>query len=94
MEIRREEVEYVAKLSKLALSEAEMAQMQQALAEILSDMKTLEELELSNIHVLAETPIVNVFREDVIQPSAPRDALLQNAPARNADSMIVPKTVE
>ena len=94
MEIRREEVEYVAKLSKLALSEAEMTQMQQALAEILSDMKTLEELELSNIHVLAETPIVNVFREDAIQPSAPRDALLQNAPARNADSMIVPKTVE
>lgn len=94
MEIRREEVEYAAKLSKLALSEAEMTQMQQALAEILADMKTLEELELSNIHVLAETPIVNVFREDVIQPSAPRDALLQNAPARNADSMIVPKTVE
>jgi Asp-tRNA(Asn)/Glu-tRNA(Gln) amidotransferase C subunit len=42
----------------------------------------------------AEAALVNVFREDVIQPSAPRDALLQNAPARNADSMIVPKTVE
>ena len=94
MEIRREEIAHVAKLSKLALSETELEQMQQALVEILENMKTLEELELSDMSASAEAVLVNVFREDVIQPSAPRDALLQNAPARNADSMIVPKTVE
>jgi aspartyl-tRNA(Asn)/glutamyl-tRNA(Gln) amidotransferase subunit C len=94
MEIRREEITHVAKLSKLALSETELEQMQQALVEILENMKTLEKLELSDMSASAEAALVNVFREDVIQPSAPRDALLQNAPARNADSMIVPKTVE
>ena len=94
MEIRREEVAHVAKLSKLALSEAELGQMQQALAEILADMKTLGELEMGDVSVSKDVPLVNVFREDVIQPSTPRDVLLQNAPARNADSMIVPKTVE
>jgi aspartyl-tRNA(Asn)/glutamyl-tRNA(Gln) amidotransferase subunit C len=94
MEIRREEIAHVAKLSKLALSETELEQMQQALVEILENMKTLEELELGDMSALAEAALVNVFREDVIQPSAPRDVLLQNAPARNADSMIVPKTVE
>lgn len=94
MEIRREEIAHVAKLSKLALSETELEQMQQALVEILENMKTLEKLELSDMSASAEAALVNVFREDVIQPSAPRDALLQNAPARNADSMIVPKTVE
>ena len=94
MEIRREEIAHVAKLSKLALSETELEQMQQALVEILENMKTLEELELSDMSASAEAVLVNVFREDVIQPSAPRDALLQNAPARNADSMIVPKTVD
>lgn len=94
MEIRREEIAHVAKLSKLALSETELEQMQQALVEILENMKTLEELELSDMSASAEAVLVNVFREDVIQPSAPRDVLLQNAPARNADSMIVPKTVE
>ena len=94
MEIRREEVAHVAKLSKLALSEAELGQMQQALAEILADMKTLGELEMGDVSASKDVPLVNVFREDVIQPSTPRDVLLQNAPARNADSMIVPKTVE
>ena len=94
MEIRREEVAHVAKLSKLALSEAELGQMQQALAEILADMKTLGKLEMGDVSASKDVPLVNVFREDVIQPSTPRDVLLQNAPARNADSMIVPKTVE
>ena len=95
MKIGREEVEHVAQLSRLALTEPELARMQQDLTEILTDMRTLEELEHGNSdEVSKKSPLCHVTREDAIRPSGDRAALLANAPVHNEDSIIAPKTVE
>ena len=95
MKIGREEVEHVAQLSRLALTEPELARMQQDLTEILTDMRTLEELDREKAeNVSREVPLCHVTREDAIRPSGDRAALLANAPVHNEDSIIVPKTVE
>lgn len=96
MKIGREEVLHVAQLSRLVLTEAELARMQQDLTEILTDMRTLEELEQEKSGEVSrgEVPLCHVTREDVVRPSYDRVALLANAPVHNEDSIIVPKTVE
>lgn len=92
MKIAKEEVERVARLSRLALSETELVRMQKDLAEILTYMQTLEQLASSGA-VKAGEP-VNVVREDLMKPSFDRDKLLANAAVHRADSIVVPKTVE
>ena len=94
MKIRKEEVEHVAQLSRLTLTEKELAQMQQDLTEILTDMRTLEELEQERADKVSVIPLCHVTREDAVQPSFSRAALLANASVHNEDSIIVPKTVE
>jgi hypothetical protein len=42
-------------------------------------------------HVL---PIMNVFREDIVEPGEDREAILSNAPCKKDGSLVVPKTVE
>ena len=94
MEIGREEVKHVAQLSRLALTEAELVRMRRDLTEILTDMKTLEELEQDSSIAVSDDTLRNVMREDVIHPSCERAVLLANAPTHNGACMIVPKTVE
>ena len=95
MKIAIEEVAHVAQLSRLAWTEEEMTAMQQDLTEILEYMRTLEQLE-QNIEDLpnANDALCNVTRDDTILSSYPRDALLTNAPRRNGEYLVVPKTVE
>ena len=92
MKIAKEEVERVARLSRLALSETELVRMQKDLAEIQTYMQTLEQLASSGAVKSGEP--VNVVREDMIKPSFDRDGLLANAAVHRADSIVVPKTVE
>ena len=62
---------------------------------ILDYMKNLNELDTEGVpptsHVL---PISNVFREDVVTPSLPRDQLLANAPSKRQGYFRVPKVIE
>ena len=39
-------------------------------------------------------PVKNVFRADVVEPSADRRDLLRNAPIPDEEAFLVPKTVE
>ena len=94
MKIGREDVMHVAQLSRLALTEAELAQMQQDLTAILEDMRTLEELEETSERPSFAHTLCNVTREDVIRSSADRAKLLKNAAVHHEDSIVVPKTVE
>lgn len=94
MKIDRDEIVHVAQLSRLTLTEAELVRMQQDLAEILEDMRTLEELESRTASDMSKNTLCNVTREDTVCPSFDRAVLLANAPAHNGESIIVPKTVE
>lgn len=95
MQIDRKLIDYVADLSRLALSEEEKLRAEKDLGSILGYIDKLNELDTEGVEPLSHTfPLKNVFREDVLRPSEERDVLLENAPAKKDGSFQVPRTVE
>ena len=95
MQITREDVAYIAQLSKLKLSDEQAEKMQLKLGEILEYMDILKQVNTNNIEPLSHIfPVSNVFREDVVCDSYDRSELLANAPAHTESTVVVPKTVE
>jgi len=89
------DVAYVARLSRLILSEEEQARYGQDLAAILDYAAKLNELDTEGIEPTAHVlPIHNVLREDISRPSFDRDKLLRNAPEQADGCFKVPKVVE
>ena len=95
MKITRHEVERVANLARLRFDEVEMERFTHQLNAILAYIDKLNELDTSGVeptyHVL---DLVNVFREDEIQPSLPKEAALANAPEQADSFFKVPRIVE
>ncbi|HEX2947956.1 MAG TPA: Asp-tRNA(Asn)/Glu-tRNA(Gln) amidotransferase subunit GatC [Armatimonadota bacterium] len=95
MRLSHEEVEHVALLSRLKLSENEVGRFTEQLNSILGYFEQLKEADTSQAsgttHVV---PMVNVMREDIERPSFEPDESLQNAPERMAELFKVPRVVE
>ncbi len=95
MKITRQEVEHVAKLARLELSEKEEELLTDQLSGILTYVEKLNELDTKGVpptsHVL---DIKNVMREDVVAPSLPQERALANAPEKAAGHYKVPKIIE
>jgi aspartyl-tRNA(Asn)/glutamyl-tRNA(Gln) amidotransferase subunit C len=84
MRLTREEVEHVAALARLGLSDAEITRLQDQLSSILEHIAAIDRLDTEAIpptaHVIAMT---NVMRPDVVSGSLPREAVLENAPRQS-----------
>ncbi|MGE4559736.1 MAG: Asp-tRNA(Asn)/Glu-tRNA(Gln) amidotransferase subunit GatC [Desulfobulbus sp.] len=94
MKISREEVQHVAKLARLDLSEAEVDRMTGQLDAILSYVAKLDELDTEGVPVTTHTQaVVNAFREDEVRPSLPRELALQNGPNQNGEAFVVPRVI-
>jgi aspartyl-tRNA(Asn)/glutamyl-tRNA(Gln) amidotransferase subunit C len=95
MAISREDVEHIAFLARLGLSEDEKRIFQEQLSGILEYMQTLAELNTSDIPPTAQViPLRNVMRPDTVIPSLPREAVLANAPDREGDFLRVPPVLD
>ena len=95
MAISREEVEHVAFLARLGLTDAEKQTLQEQLSAILEHMRTINELDTSQIPPTAQViPLRNVMRPDEPQPSLPMNEVLRNAPDREGDFFRVPHVLE
>lgn len=95
MALSREEVEHVAYLARLGLSEEEKATLQEQLSSILEHMRSLGELDTSQIPPTAQViPLRNVMRADEPRPSLPREDVLANAPDREGDFFRVPPVLD
>ena len=95
MAISREEVEHVAFLARLGLTDTEKQTLQEQLSAILEHMRTINELDTSEIPPTAQViPLRNVMRPDEPQPSLPVDDVLRNAPDREGDFFRVPHVLE
>jgi aspartyl-tRNA(Asn)/glutamyl-tRNA(Gln) amidotransferase subunit C len=93
--ISRKDVEHVARLSRLALSDAEIEKMREQLAAILAHIDTLRALDTEQVEPTSHAvPMENVMREDEPRPSLPQEAMLANAPDRSADFFRVPRIIE
>jgi len=93
--ISKDEVNHVAKLARLRLSDSEVDLFRKELNSILSYVEALGELDTDNVtpmsHVLK---MKNVWREDSPVKSKETDPLLKNAPMREKDYYKVPKILE
>ena len=89
------EVEHVARLARLELSDAEKERMRSQLDRILGYIGKVTELDTSNIEPTSHAiPMTNVMREDEPRPSFSPEAMLANAPERDGYFFRVPKIIE
>ncbi|WP_298858829.1 Asp-tRNA(Asn)/Glu-tRNA(Gln) amidotransferase subunit GatC [uncultured Gimesia sp.] len=81
----------VASLSRLKLSEAEVETLGIQMGSVLKYIAMLDELDTESIEPMAHAiEISNVFREDQLQVSLPREKALSNAPQTDGNYFLVP----
>ncbi len=87
MPLTRTQVQHIAELAKLKLSDEELDRMTPQLSAILDHAARLQELDTDAIPPTASVvPLQNVMREDQVAPSLPRDDVLANAPDKDERS--------
>ncbi|OXS52347.1 aspartyl/glutamyl-tRNA(Asn/Gln) amidotransferase subunit C [Cohnella sp. CIP 111063] len=95
MSITIKDVEHVANLARLDLSEAEKEQFAGQLNAILKYAEKLNQLDTDGIeptsHVL---PLANVMRDDEVRDSWPVEKVLRNAPEEEDGQFRVPAVLE
>ena len=95
MKISREEVEHVAKLARLRLTEEEKEKFGKQLNRILEYVEKLNELNTEKVESTSHVvPLKNVLREDEVQPSLPVEDVLSNAPDKKGNYFKVPRIIE
>ena len=89
--LSRSDVEHVAYLARLGMSDAELERIRGQLNHILEQYAKLAELDTEAIPPTAQTiELENILRDDLAGPSLPQDAVLGNAPARSGEFVVVP----
>ncbi len=84
MPLTRAQVQHIAELARLKLSDEEIDHMTPQLSAILDHAARLQELNTDAIPPTASVvPLQNVMRDDVVVPSLPRDDVLANAPDKD-----------
>ena len=95
MGISREEVEHVAYLARLGLTEEEKERLQGQLSDILQHIAVINQLNTEAIPPTAQViPLQNVERPDESEPSFPPEAILANAPRTEDQQLKIPPVLE
>ena len=93
--ISRDDVEHVAHLARLHLTDEEVDRMQTQLSNILEAIETLQQVDTSHVGPTASViQLENVMREDEVRPGLSRDAALANAPLRDDPFLRVPTVLQ
>ncbi|WP_030161209.1 Asp-tRNA(Asn)/Glu-tRNA(Gln) amidotransferase subunit GatC [Glycomyces sp. NRRL B-16210] len=93
--ISREEVAHLARLARLEVTDDELDAFAGQLDVILESMKALAEVDTDDVQPTSHAvPLVNVFREDLPQPSLSREAALAGGPDTAEDRFRVPRILD
>lgn len=88
-------VDHVARLARLALSDAERARMQDELASILAHVENIQGLELDAVEPTSHAlPLRNVMRPDVAKGCLTQEQALSNGPEVEDGRFRVPRILE
>jgi len=89
------DIEKVARLSRLELSEPEKEEFTRQLTDIIEYVEKIKELDTSTVipadHI---TDVKNVFRKDAVGPSLKQESIARNAPSFENGHFVVPKIIE
>jgi aspartyl-tRNA(Asn)/glutamyl-tRNA(Gln) amidotransferase subunit C len=95
MELSRDDVAKVALLARLRLAPEELDLFTGQLNTIVEFVARLQEPDTTGVEPLAHgVEVRNVFRDDVVVPSLPREDALANAPKRNPQCFLVPAVLD
>ncbi len=84
MKLSREEVQHIALLARLGLSEAEIEKFKLQLSDILENFEILEQADTSNLPPTAQSiALQNVLRADEATASYPVEDIVANAPQQD-----------
>lgn len=86
MKLSRKEVQHIALLARLGLSETEIEKFRLQLSNILENFEVLEQIDTKNLPPTAQSiTLQNVLRPDEPKPSCPVEEILSNAPQREGN---------
>ena len=89
------DIEYVAKLARISLTEEEKEKFAAQLGDVLENFEKLNAIDVSGIEPTAHAfPLYNVWQEDVPENGFTPDEALKNAPEKRSNQVVVPKVVE
>ncbi|MGI6452308.1 MAG: Asp-tRNA(Asn)/Glu-tRNA(Gln) amidotransferase subunit GatC [Syntrophomonadaceae bacterium] len=92
MALTTKQVEHIAFLSRLELTDEEKERFTQQLSSILEYVEMLNQLDTENVEPLNHIlPIYNVFREDEVRSNFSRDEMMINAPLVEKGQYKVPR---
>lgn len=95
MPITREQVEYVANLSRIELNDQERETFTTQLDAILQYIEKLNQCDTSSVTEIPHaSPHTNCFREDAVRGALPREDALANAPDQALGYFKVPRIIE
>jgi aspartyl-tRNA(Asn)/glutamyl-tRNA(Gln) amidotransferase subunit C len=95
MAISREEVEHVARLARLELTEDEIETFRSQLDAVLERAQRIQSLDLDHVPPTSHpVELVNVWRDDVVVPCEDTTAIIENAPASEDGRFRVPQILE
>jgi aspartyl-tRNA(Asn)/glutamyl-tRNA(Gln) amidotransferase subunit C len=95
MAISREEVEHVARLARLELTEEEVEKFRGQLSAVLERAQRIQALDLDDVPPTAHpVDLSNVWRDDVVVPFDDTDAILANVPELEDRRFRVPQILE
>lgn len=95
MAISKQDVEHVANLARLKLTEEEAEMYTKQLDDILEFAQKLNELDTADVAPTSHAfDVKNVMREDEVRPSVEREEALRNAPDHEDGQFRVPPVME
>ena len=95
MKITEKDIETVASLSRLNIREDEVPAVMEKLDKFLNYVENLQSIDTTDIEPTTYAlKMQNVFREDVVKPSLPRELALSNAPLKEDGYFKVPRVLE
>ena len=95
MRLTPAEVEHVALLARLRLTDEERERFTTQLNSILEHFEQLQQIDTSDVRPMSHAvPMSNVLRDDEPAPSLSPEEALQNAPDQDRDCFRVPRVIE
>ena len=95
MKLSQKEVQHIARLARLGLTETELERFREQLSNILENFQVLQQVDTTDVPPTAQSiALQSVVRDDEVAPSLPPDDVLANAPKREGDCFRVRPVLE
>ncbi len=94
MKVTKDLILHIANLAHLNLREDEIEKIEKDLNQILEYVNKLNEIDTTDVLPLSHPiEIINIFRDDIVGHSIPREEALKNAPDSTDEFFKVPKVI-